>query len=331
MPLRTSATRKYEAAYIRFRNDDGMKNVGYRVLSALSRGLDFLFILFFAGLFAIGLYGYWDIESVFDKAEGKHFASYKPGTGQEEPQMGFEELKKRNPDTAGWLEVYGTSIDYPVMQAADNHKYLTTDALGRYSGSGSIFLDAANKNDFSDRKLVIHGHHMAHHAMFGDLDDFADARFFANHLYGDLYYAGKHHGLRILAYLRVLGDDQLIYRKPDENEQAWQELLVYLKEHAVPNRFNTITDRELDQAHLVILSTCTEETEGRQLVVAQVVEETFENFFEKERKNTGQNEIQQTRERLSKNQVFLLLLGLWMVCLLVRMLCSRQLRKKNKK
>ena len=78
-----------------------MKNVGYRVLSALSRGLDFLFILFFAGLFAIGLYGYWDIESVFDKAEGKHFASYKPETGQKDLQMGFEELKKRNPDTVG--------------------------------------------------------------------------------------------------------------------------------------------------------------------------------------------------------------------------------------
>lgn len=314
---------------IRFRNDDGMKNAGYRVLSALSRGLDFLFILFFVGLFAIGLYGYWDIESVFDQAEGKHFASYKPETGQKDLQMGFEELKKRNPDTVGWLEVYGTSIDYPVMQAADNHKYLTTDALGRYSGSGSIFLDAANKSDFSDRKLVIHGHHMAHHAMFGDLDDFSDARFFANHPYGDLYFSGRHHGLRVLAYLRVLGDDRLIYQISDESQEAWRNLLAYLQKRSVPNRFNEVTADELDQAGLVILSTCTEETEGRQLVVAQVLAETFENPFEQDKNDTKFSRILQTGEGISKNQVFIILLSLWIMALFVRILCSRQLRKKK--
>lgn len=299
------------------------------MLSALSKGLDLLFILFFAGLFAIGLYGYWDIEVAFDQAEKKHFESYKPAPEREELQLGFEELKKKNPDTVGWLELYGTSIDYPVMQAADNHKYLTTDALGRYSGTGSIFLDTGNKSDFSDRKLVIHGHHMAHHAMFGDLGDFSDARFFADHPYGDLYFSGRHHGLRVLAYLRVLGDDRLIYQIPDESPEAWRNLLAYLQKRSVPSRFNEVTADELDQASLVILSTCTEETEGRQLVVAQVLAETFKNPFEQEKNDTKLSRTLQTGEGISKNQVFIILLSLWIMALFVRILCSRQLRKKK--
>ena len=42
------------------------------------------------------------------------------------------------------------NVNYPLLQAEDDDTYMNTDAEGKYSLSGSIFLHCANKPDFSD-------------------------------------------------------------------------------------------------------------------------------------------------------------------------------------
>ena len=37
-------------------------------------------------------------------------------TGDEDPGIDWEKLKKINPDIVGWIRVPGTRIDYPVLQ-----------------------------------------------------------------------------------------------------------------------------------------------------------------------------------------------------------------------
>ena len=37
----------------------------------------------------------------------------------------FTELKKKNSDTKGWIQVLGTNINYPFVQSKDNKYYLT--------------------------------------------------------------------------------------------------------------------------------------------------------------------------------------------------------------
>lgn len=255
-----------------------MRKIVYSCLSFFSRLIDYLALLFLFVLVSFGLYGLWDVQQIYDAAEPKNYIAYKPGKKSQEPDYGYEALRKKNEELVGWLEIFGTSIDYPIMQAKDNVRYLTTDPLGGYSAAGSVFLDARNQSDFSESLVILYGHHMAHHAMFGDLGNFAEESFFDSHLYGDLYVSGRHYGLRILAYLRTEADDRELYRFTFEGED-WRSYFSHLKELAIHDRFSLLSEREGKKAQLVILSTCTEETEGRQIVVAERRQEIFANPF----------------------------------------------------
>ena len=115
-------------------------------------------------IFAYGCYAIWDTNTVVRQAAPAKYQEYKP---QAEASPGYAELKAQNNDVAGWVTVYGTGVDYPVLRTDNNDKYLRTDPLGNYSLSGSIFIDYKNQADFSDFNTVIYGHHMAYHVMFG--------------------------------------------------------------------------------------------------------------------------------------------------------------------
>ena len=43
---------------------------------------------------------------------------------QQRQQMALAELKQTNESTIGWIQVNGTNINYPVVEAADNDFYL---------------------------------------------------------------------------------------------------------------------------------------------------------------------------------------------------------------
>ena len=53
----------------------------------------------------------------------------------------IQELQKENKEIIGWLEIEGTSINYPVCQTTDNDYYLTHNYKKEESSSGSLFLD----------------------------------------------------------------------------------------------------------------------------------------------------------------------------------------------
>ena len=81
----------------------------------------------------------------------------------------FKELKKINSNTAGWIQVGGTNINYPFAQANDNEFYLTHSFNKNYNKSGWAFLDYRNNKDFSDRNTIVYGHALKSGAIFGTL------------------------------------------------------------------------------------------------------------------------------------------------------------------
>ncbi len=99
---------------------------------------------------------------------------------------GFEALRNRNEDIAGWIRMDGTHINHPVLHGKDNYEYLSKDADGEFYQGGSIFMDADNSADFSDRYIIIHGHHMTKGAMFSDVAEYLDREFFYEHTRGEL-------------------------------------------------------------------------------------------------------------------------------------------------
>ncbi len=120
---------------------------------------------------------YWVFSHTIDKS----ILKYKPGTENYDAAQ-----SPISSDMIAWLTIDDTNIDYPVMQARDNVKYLNTDPYGDYSLSGSIFLDSRNSRDFSDGYSLIYGHHMEYGKMFGALDDFLDESYLRKHSEGEL-------------------------------------------------------------------------------------------------------------------------------------------------
>ena len=71
----------------------------------------------------------------------------------------LSELKKVNDDAVGWIEMFGTNINYPIVQGKDDLEYLNKDIFGYSTLSGSIYLAAENEsnfNDFSVLSAIIH-------------------------------------------------------------------------------------------------------------------------------------------------------------------------------
>jgi sortase B len=81
----------------------------------------------------------------------------------------FSELKGLNNETKGWIQVNGTNINYPFVQAKDNKFYLTHTFDKSYNSAGWVFLDYRNKLDGSDKNTIIYAHGRLDTTMFGSL------------------------------------------------------------------------------------------------------------------------------------------------------------------
>ncbi|MDR1358540.1 MAG: class B sortase [Coriobacteriales bacterium] len=241
-------------------------------------------LLIVVALLAIGGYALWDSSQVYDAASAARYETYKPGDSGEDQT--FEELKAINSDVFAWLTVYGTHIDYPVAQGQDNMKYVNTDAEGRYSLSGSIFLDEGSSKDFSDFSSIFYGHHMEQNAMFGEIGLFVDKAYFDARRYGALYYSEQWHGLEFFAFLRADAYDNAVFRVKIEGEEAQQEYLALLLAMADHTRDIGVTTAD----RIVLLSTCSPSpTNGRDILVGRITDEIYENPFAEE-EQTGDNE-----------------------------------------
>jgi sortase B len=240
-----------------------------------------------AALFALmlllvaGCYALWDSEQVYREASSANYATYKPA----EDPLSFEELKALNPDVFAWITVYGVHIDYPVTQGADNMTYVNKNAKGEYSLSGAIFLDSANKRDFSDFPSILYGHHMEKNAMFGEIGRFADRDFFEERAYGALYFDGKEHGLEFFAFLHADAYDGEIFRTGLESREAKEAYLGLLLRRAEHTRDIGITAED----RIVLLSTCSSSavTNERDILVGRITDESFEDTFKTSQKADG--------------------------------------------
>ena len=171
----------------------------------------------------------------------------------------FSQLMRINPDTVAWLTMDGTHIDHPVVRSADNFDYLDRSFEGKYYAGGTLFMDKANR-DPEDPYCMIHGHHMAGGAMFGDLNKYLDERFFDRNLTGTLLTPEYDYDIQVFASGVFNAYDSNIY-KPGETVP-----LGYIKEKAV-----NIRDIE-DPDHVLALSTCNGEmTDDRTVVFCTLI------------------------------------------------------------
>ncbi len=254
------------------RADRFLKKTAWLTLRTISGAVDLAILAVFLLLFAFGCYALWDSSQVYQSADPAKYEAYKPA---EEGSLSFEELQGINSEVVGWLTVYGTGIDYPLVKAKDNDKYLDTDATGEHSTSGSLFLDYRNTPDFSDYNTIIYGHHMSGGAMFGDIGEFADPDYFNEHRYGSLYCGEKEYGLEFL-FLMATEANSEVYSPAVKGAEAQSRYRDALRADAVCVRDAEIavTDR------LLLLSTCTTDiTNGRYILAGRILPEAVDDPF----------------------------------------------------
>lgn len=80
----------------------------------------------------------------------------------------FTQLKKENSDVKGWIQVKGTNINYPFVQATDNKYYLNRAFDKSYNSAGWVFLDYRN-NETHNRNTILYAHGRIDKTMFGSL------------------------------------------------------------------------------------------------------------------------------------------------------------------
>ena len=61
----------------------------------------------------------------------------------------LNKLKEKNSDTAGWINVNNTNINYPYVQGKDNNYYLDHSFDKKYNEAGWVFLDYRNDKNLS--------------------------------------------------------------------------------------------------------------------------------------------------------------------------------------
>ena len=106
----------------------------------------------------------------------------------------MEEVYTLNEDSAGWIKIDGTVIDYPVMQTPEDEQYyLNRDFDGKYSAYGCIIADTdsvigtgTRAEDYTDgtrpgTNIILHGHNMKNGTMFGSLDNYRDKSYEKSH------------------------------------------------------------------------------------------------------------------------------------------------------
>ena len=248
------------------------EKVGRLAISAANTVVNTIVLVVILLLVCFGSYALWDSDQVHRAAAATNYAIYKPVP----EAQSFEELIKINDDVFAWIEVYGTHIDYPVVQGKDNMKYINTNAAGKYSLSGAIFLDYHCARDFSDFSSILYGHHMEKNAMFGEIGDFSQKSYFDARRYGMLFFSGKEHGLEFFAFLHEDAYDKMIFRTnitAPEQQQAYLDALYTLAIH-YRDIGVTIDD------NIVLLTTCSSSsTNGRDILIARISDELFDNPF----------------------------------------------------
>ena len=177
------------------------------------------------------------------------------------------ELKEKNSDTVGWINVNNTNINYPFVQTKDNSYYLNHSFDKKYNEAGWVFLDYRNNNDLNNKNTILYAHSRLDKTMFGSLSKVLKSSWYNNK---------DNHIIRLSTDTEnTLWQIFSVYKIPEEsyyittnfnNNVEYNKFLNTIKQRSIHN-FNTNLDTN---DKILTLSTCYSDTE-RTVVHAKLI------------------------------------------------------------
>lgn len=182
-------------------------------------------------------------------------------------------LKVKNKDTVGWINVNNTNINYPFVQANDNNYYLNHSFDNSVNKAGWVFLDYRNDNNLSDKNNIIYAHSRLDKTMFGSLNDTLKYSWYSNK---------DNHIIKISTEKEnTLWQIFSVYKIPVEsyyittnflNDSAFEDFLDVIKKRSVFD-FNTNLTKD---DRILTLSTCYSDKE-RTVIHAKLIKRNLSN------------------------------------------------------
>ena len=159
------------------------------------------------------------------------------------------------PEVIAWVEVPGTSIDEPIVQAAADapNAYLYEDALGQ-GAYGTPYIDCECSLD--SPFVMIYGHHMSDGSAFADFASFIDEA-----------YAREHK--RIIVYERTGETCNLEVVAVDVVNASREKLMIPQAEEFAERiaSCDLILQNSIDSGKLWAFATCSYQTRNSRTVV----------------------------------------------------------------
>lgn len=177
------------------------------------------------------------------------------------------ELKEKNSDTVGWINVNNTNINYPFVQTKDNSYYLNHSFDKKYNEAGWVFLDYRNNKNLNNKNTILYAHSRLDKTMFGSLSKVLKSSWYNNK---------DNHIIRLSTDTEnTLWQIFSVYKIPEEsyyittnfnNNEEYNKFLNTIKQRSIHN-FNTNLDTN---DKILTLSTCYSDTE-RTVVHAKLI------------------------------------------------------------
>jgi len=244
------------------------KNNGEKKNKSVRRIASNIVLVCLLGIAAVSGYKVYDILKNYHKDQGAYEKVSEAADANEfTGDIDFDALAEINSDVIAWIYCEDTKINYPVVKAPDNSKYLTTLFDGSAGGAGAIFADCLTEDPFHQFNTIVYGHHMKDGSMFNNLKLFKDASFAEEHPQMEIILPdGKYH-LQIYAFLNQSADSYIY--TPNVSTTETQKYIDWITAKA---SYTTAGVTLATSDRIVALSTCAYEYDGaRYIVVGKLV------------------------------------------------------------
>lgn len=184
---------------------------------------------------------YTNIVSESDKLESKLL------------QVDFMNLLADNSEVVGWINVPGTSIDYPFVKHTNNSYYLYHSFDKKWNDAGWIFLDYRNDINELNTNTIIYGHGRLDGTMFGSLRNTLTEDWFANkdnHVV-KISTISNNYLFEVFSIYKIKTTDDYLYNN-FKTEEEYDSFLTKIKNRSYEDFDVELTTKD----KIITLSTC---------------------------------------------------------------------------
>ena len=178
--------------------------------------------------------------------------------------INFSDLISKNTDTVGWIQVPGTKVNYPFVQAKDNAYYLKKAFNKKSNAGGWIFGDYRNDMNTLKKNTIIYGHNITNKTMFGSLPNVLNKNWQNKKDNHYIKMSTPSRNMIFKVFSTYMTDPITDYiRTTFANDQEYQEFLNTMKKRSNYDYKESLTTDDF----VLTLSTC--DSTGKKRIVVQ--------------------------------------------------------------